>query len=91
MAVKLSSNKDFQIIREIESNHYEAAVYGIKYEMFVFAKEYRGAEYQEELAEAEVVWYNIFKKTGKVKFYLFDLEPRERSILCKGYVFTLIH
>lgn len=73
MAVRLSSERDFQIIREIERNHYEASVYGIKYDVFVSIKEYRGADYEEELAEAEVLWYNLFKRAGKVKFYFFDL------------------
>lgn len=46
MAVRLNQQRDYQVIREIEEGKYETVVYGIRYEMRVFMKEYRGAEYQ---------------------------------------------
>jgi hypothetical protein len=90
-AVRLNSEKEFQIIKELESNHFEASVHGVKYEVLRYVKEYRGADYYEELAEAELVWHNIFKNHNKYRYYFFDLEPGQRNILCKAYLFMISH
>ena len=42
-AVKLDNDRQFQIINQLSSNHYEASVNGVKYEVMSFIKEYRGA------------------------------------------------
>ena len=62
---------------------------GVKYEVKSYIKDYRGAEYNEEQAEAELVWFNIFKAEKKCRYYYFDLEPGQRNILCKAYIFMI--
>lgn len=42
-------------------NQYEASVEGINYTVHKYTKEYRGADYDTALMEAELIWFNIFK------------------------------
>ena len=37
--------------------------------------------------EAELIWLNIFKHKKVCKYYYLDLEPGQRNVLCKGYIF----
>lgn len=55
------------------TNQYEASVKGINYEVLKYSKEYRGADYDAALMEAELIWFNVFTQHKKCKYYFVDL------------------
>lgn len=86
-AVKLQDSGDFQLLRQVQTNHYEASVRGINYDVIKYAKEYRRDSYDPAQMEAELIWFNIFKHNRICRCYYLDSETGQRSVFCKGYIF----
>jgi hypothetical protein len=37
--------------------------------------------------DAELGWFSVFKSPKRIRYFFIDVEPKEKSIVCRAFLF----